>query len=164
MCVCVSVCGSVLGWGWVGDPIARVGSKLSFCYGLFCPMGNCFVGGPVKCVLVGSARFLIAKDRLRKRDFKEMTDGFSNMLIFAKLQPKLAKGILLKREIAIQFHKGYNVLFATGESGHAYSVTVKLTKCCFEGFVWVDFEDVTVLCTRSNWKSLEPASKRSRQG
>ena len=73
-------------------------------------MGNCFVGAPVKCVLVSSARFLIAKDRLSKRRFKEMTDGFSKMLIFGKLQPECAKGILLKREFTLQFHTGYNVL------------------------------------------------------
>ena len=73
-------------------------------------MGNCFVGAPVKCEVVMRGRVLLCKDRLSKRRFTKMTAGFSKMVIFGQVQPDCAKGILVKRELALQFHKGYNVL------------------------------------------------------
>ena len=54
------------------------------------------------------------------------------------------------------------VLFATGESGHAYIITVELTQCSLTVCVWVDWEDVTVLFTHMHAKSPEPSAKRSR--
>ena len=76
-------------------------------------MGNCFKGTPVKCCLVSRGRVLLAKHRLSSGRVKEMTDGFSNMVISANLQPDCAKGITVRRTLTLQFHKGYNVLWVS---------------------------------------------------
>ena len=76
-------------------------------------MGHAFNKGPelepVQCRWPRHGRVLIAKKCLRSDALKEMTQGFSTIVINESIQPGCAKGITVWHSFPVQFHKGYNV-------------------------------------------------------